>query len=762
MSTITFSKRSIEVNNQQYNAITRPIDVHQRIIASAGSGKTTTLTARIAYLIEQHNVQSNRIVLLTFSRNSANQMKKKLYDLIGDNQVWAGTFHGLSKHLLQTYSPTSIQSLYFIDELVSMGEKWLTTENGRKWVGRIRYIFVDEFQDINNIQMKMIQRMLRPGAKLIVVGDDCQNIYTWRGSNVQLILGLEKQLTNLMDDQLNINYRSSDSIIQVANAVMKHIPTLPWKHTMVSHLPKYKKPNVHFFYRVIDETNYIIRQILEIKQHEPTATISIMSRMNVDLYRFEEECILKNIHYRIFELEAAESIERNSVDLVTVHASKGLEWDYVFLIHMNDDVIPSSKKKEDIINERRLFYVAVTRARKVLTFSYTNDERNLTRFVREIPNTLLTYHGLAKYMLSTFELGKSHNKLRDVLKCLSTEDIQNLRDKHILDWFHTDKLIVSSLYPSDMYWKKPDWINNETLPDFQRFLNVWLKRHFAEKANIKYNDIASEKLIFTLRIYSEDFEFWCMYKEEIQYLVETYFGNVPKNSDLPSIDYKMLESWAIENNIIWAPKDIVNATTILGKIRGQLRPLRFHDFSIKEFTIGPSRFLVPIQWRGEVLESWRKLVNLKVHWSQCLVDIWKIGALSLVAEGRNVAMYRAPRIKQYLEDSEFQHFLQCVERYTSEWFESKHLNGISVLVKQEDGLEEYFDFRTKSTLYSIGGARFDSAELLSLAIGSTFCEESIDSVGIYIPLDGKIFTLKLPENMKELSNTILSIALSKS
>lgn len=759
--TLHFSKRSIEVNNQQYNAITRPIDVHQRIIASAGSGKTTTLTARIAYLIEKHNVQSNRIVLLTFSRNSANQMKKKLFDLIGHNQVWAGTFHGLAKHLLQTYSPTSIQSLYFIDELVSMGEKWLTTENGRKWVGRIRYIFVDEFQDINNIQMNMIQRMLRPGAKLIVVGDDCQNIYTWRGSNVQLILGLEKQLTNVIDDQLNINYRSSDSIIQVANAVMKHIPTLPWKHTMVAHLPKYKKPNVHFFYRVIDETNYIIRQILEIKQHEPTATISIMSRMNVDLYRFEEECILKNIPYRIFEIEAAESVEGNSIDLVTVHASKGLEWDYVFLIHMNDDIIPSSKKKEDIVNERRLFYVAVTRARKVLTFSYTNDERNLTRFVREIPNTLLTYHGLAKYMLSTFELGKSHNKLRDVLKCLTTEDIQNLRDKNMLNWFHTDKLIVSSLYPSDMYWKKPDWINNETLPDFQRFLNVWLKRHFAEKANIKYNDSASEKLIFTLRIYSEDFEFWCNYKEEIQYLVETYFGNLPKNSDLPNVDYKMLESWAIENNIIWAPKDIVNATTILGKIRGQLRPLRFHDFSIKEFTLGPSRFLVPIQWRGEVLESWRKLVNLKIHWSQCLVDIWRIGALSLVAEGRNVAMYRAPRIKQYLEDSEFQHFLQCVERYTSEWFESKHLNGVSVLVKQEDGLEEYFDFRTKSTLYSIGGARFDSAELLSLAIGSTFCEESIDSVGIFIPLDGKIFTLKLPENMKELANTILSIALSK-
>jgi len=243
---LKFSKKEIEVNEQQYKAITRPLDTHQRIIASAGSGKTTTLTARIAYLIEKHNVQSNRIVLLTFSRNSASQMKKKLFDLIGTNEVWAGTFHGLAKNLLQTYSPKTIQTLYFVDELISMGERWLATNDGRKWVAKIRYIFVDEFQDINNIQMKMIQRMLRPGAKLIVVGDDCQNIYTWRGSNVQLIINLEKSLKNLVDDQLHINYRSSDSIIQVANAVMKNIPTLPWKHTMVANSPKHKNQTYIF------------------------------------------------------------------------------------------------------------------------------------------------------------------------------------------------------------------------------------------------------------------------------------------------------------------------------------------------------------------------------------------------------------------------------------------------------------------------------------------------------------------------------------
>jgi DNA helicase-2/ATP-dependent DNA helicase PcrA len=430
-----FSKKTIHVNEEQKKAIMRPKDTHQRIIASAGSGKTTTITARIAYLIEHYKIESNRIVLLTFSKNSANQMKKKLYDLIGDNHVYAGTFHGLSKALLQKYSPQSIQTLYFIDELVSMGEQWLKTYDGRKWVGKIKYIFVDEFQDINNSQWNMILRMLWPGARLTVVGDDCQNIYTWRGSNVNFILNLDKHLKTLVDDQLHINYRSSDNIIQVANSIMKHIPTLPWKHTMISALPKNKKPEVHFFYRACDETSWIIKQIQKHLEENPNTTIAIMSRINVDLYRFEEECIQKNISYRLFDLthiDENEKMQKNSIDLVTIHSSKGLEWDIVYLVHMNDDIFPSSKKKEDIINERRLFYVAVTRAEHQLYISYTNDERNLSRFIREIPNTLLTYTGLAKYMLSEFELGKSRKRLVDILGCLTTDDLTRLRSEKYL------------------------------------------------------------------------------------------------------------------------------------------------------------------------------------------------------------------------------------------------------------------------------------------------------------------------------------------
>lgn len=759
---LKFSKKTIHVNTEQYNAITRPLDCNQRIIASAGSGKTTTLTSRIAYLIETCKVQSDRIVLLTFSRNAATTMKKKLYDMIGHNNVCAGTFHGLAKNLLQKYSPKSIQTLYFIDELVHMGEQWMRTENGRKWVGRIRYIFVDEFQDINAVQWKMIERMLHIGARLIVVGDDCQNIYTWRGSDVSFILDLNKKVKNLIDDQLFVNYRSSDSIIQVANSIIKHIPTLPWKKSMISHLPKHSTPNVHFFYRMIDETNFILKQVQKQLEKNPNASIAILSRTNVDLYRFEEECILRNIPYRLFDVGFEEHIElkETCIDLVTVHSSKGLEWDIVYIVHMNDDSFPSKKTPAHIINERRLFYVAVTRARYELTFSYTSNERNLSRFVREIPNTLLLYHGLAKYMLSEFELGKTRKKLSDILGCLSAEDIQHLREQGFLDWFNTNMLEVKSLYPIDLYWKKPTWITNETLPDFMRFLHVWLKRHFCSISQIEYRDPTAERMIFTLRIFAEDFEFWNNNKQTIKKLVSTFFGGIPKKQDIPNVDYKMIELFCNNNSLQWCPKDIVCATNILGKIRGQLRPLRFFDYSIHEFNIGPSRFVVPIQWRGEVLESWRRLVDYNVYWKDCLVDIWKIGALSLVAEGRNVAMYRSSRLKQYLEDKEFIEFLECVEKYTSIWLSEQKCISTSLCIENENNIQDIIDLQMEQCLLNIGTIRFDSSDLLRLAISSSFFDNDIQKVGIFIPLDGKLFSLKLPKNMRSLSKYILNLALS--
>ena len=248
---LAFPLKSITVNEEQARAIQRAPDIHQRIIAAAGSGKTTTLTARIAWLITKYKIKPETIVLMTFSRNAATQMLQRIEDLIGKTDIWSGTFHGLARNLLSKYGKEALATLYFVDELVGMGTKWLLSPRGRKWVEKLRYIFVDEFQDINEAQWEMIQAMLCPEARLIVVGDDAQNIYTWRGSNVDYILRLEKKLKHLVDDQLRINYRSSEAIIRCANSTMQYIPTLPWKKLMVgSGKRKGQPPEVRFFWRM--------------------------------------------------------------------------------------------------------------------------------------------------------------------------------------------------------------------------------------------------------------------------------------------------------------------------------------------------------------------------------------------------------------------------------------------------------------------------------------------------------------------------------
>ena len=117
---LRFPKRDIVLNPEQYKAVIRPSSVHQRILASAGSGKTTTLTARIAWLINRCEVPSERIVLITFSRNAASQMKQRLESLVGETEIWVGTFHGLARSLLQKHDPSNLQKLYFVDELIHM------------------------------------------------------------------------------------------------------------------------------------------------------------------------------------------------------------------------------------------------------------------------------------------------------------------------------------------------------------------------------------------------------------------------------------------------------------------------------------------------------------------------------------------------------------------------------------------------------------------------------------------------------------------
>lgn len=764
---LEFSKKTILVNEEQCQAIQRPMNCHQRIIASAGSGKTTTLTARIAYLIEHYGVKPEQIILMTFSRNAALQMKTRIENLIGSSKLWIGTFHGLSRNLLQQYSPNSLHTLYFVDELVGMGEKWLTTEKGRKWVSKLKYVVVDEFQDINSTQWRFLQRLLHPGAFLIIVGDDCQNIYTWRGSHVKYILELHKEIRGLVDDQLRRNYRSRESIIRAANSVMLRIPTLPWKGSMLPEKMGGEKPHVRFFYRASDETRWIVQDILEkiAKNEGGHQTMAVLSRTNVDLYRIEEEMIQRGLRCRLRDIGIDEESGEGGgpvIDLATLHASKGLEWDCVYMIHCNDDAFPSSKSADQVVCERRLFYVGITRAREKLYLSYIRDERDLCRFIREIPYDFMTYHGLAKYCLSTIDIDEGKKRLRDLLNCLDGDDIQALRDEGILSWFTRDRLRSVPLFPPGFLWKLPSWASGELSADFQRFLRIWTLRQISFLSNIPYRNLEAENLLFTLRIFTEDKEFWSQWPAELEECIFHFFDNEEAAKTPPPIDYGMIEAWAARKNLPWEPRDLIRATSIVAKIRGQLRPLRFDDYRLREFRIAPTRYVVPTEWRADVLRSWRKLVNPNMNWRDCLVDIWKIGALSLVAEGRNAALYRSTSMFANLEDEEFHEYLYCLEEALSHWVSKYNPVGMSVQYTFEDQLQENIDLQTDTCFWKIGSTEKDTLntqDLLYLAMVSWFADiNETTTIGVMMPLEGRTYILQLPEDWNTKAPLILKMA----
>lgn len=770
----SFPYHTLHLNDEQSQAVLRDPSVHQRIIASAGSGKTTTLTARIAWLISHYNVKPDSIVLMTFSRNAAQQMIQRIEQLIGPTKIWAGTFHGLARNLLNTYDTTSLGALYFVDELIGMGTSWLIKPKGRAWVGKLRYIVVDEFQDINAAQWKMVERMLHPGARLLVVGDDAQNIYTWRGSDVKFILELDKKVPGLVDDQLRINYRSSESIISAANAVMKCIPTLPWKKSMLGSGRNIgKKPDIHFFWRMSDETRWIIQTIQSIRSQHPRLTFAILSRTNLDLYRCEEECLSAQVSYRLRDCgkEDEGSLQEEScVDLVTLHASKGLEWDIVFVLHCNDDVFPSSKKKEDIICERRLFYVAVTRARKHLFLSYNRNERDLSRFIREVPSRFFQYHGLARYCLSEAELQEGIPTLDGLISSLDGNDFTYFRELGLLDWLDLKQIKETNMFPPGELWTLPRWASKPDLAkDFLRFIRSFVKRSISKCSSDKlYRDPVAERLLFTLRIFSEDRAFWETWRDELMTLILIKFGGDEAAKVPPPIDYAMMMEWCSGMGLDWTPQQILAATSLVAKIRGQLRPLRFEQYDLNEFTIAPCRFSVPTELRGEILRSWRQVTQLNIPSLSILPHLWRISTLQQVAEGRNAPLYRVNTMSQYLNDSELDEYLQTLEASLETWMVGTEEWQVGVEVQSEWAQPETIDMVGGGVFWRLGGdekERISSMKLLHLAITAGFAQKQgipVHSIGMMYPLEGRCLTVRLPTGWSSSIDVILQRCLHAS
>lgn len=407
------------------------------------------------------------------------------------------------------------------------------------WQRKFRYILIDEFQDINQVQYDVIRMLAAPENNLFIVGDDDQSIYRFRGARPDIMLGFKKDYPDTKEILLDVNYRSTKAIVNGAARVIRHNVNRYPKQIITTneqgetvHIQEVRHP--------IEESKYVVSRIQEAKKRGiPSSEIAVLFRTNVEAralaetfmeynmpFRMKERMpnlyehfiaqdlitylkmalgdrsrksflaimnrpnryigrdsvegttisfeslrkfycdkdwmldridqlevdfrILKNMapygaiqyirkhigydeflkEYAAFRKinmedlkevlreieerakafrtieewfthieEYSEELKRQSqqketdpeaITFMTMHGSKGLEFDLVFIIGANETITPYKKAetKEEVEEERRMFYVAMTRARKKLIISYTKERNGKSmaqsRFVGEL------------------------------------------------------------------------------------------------------------------------------------------------------------------------------------------------------------------------------------------------------------------------------------------------------------------------------------------------------------------------------------------
>ena len=168
-----------------------------------------------------------------------------------------------------------------------------------KWQERFRYIMVDEYQDTNNVQFEIVRMLADKYRNLCVVGDDDQSIYKFRGANIENILSFERTFPGAKVIKLEQNYRSTRSILNAANQVIRNNKGRKekelWTENEEGELPVYRE-----YETAAQEADRIIRQAAEAAAGgRSLKSQAILYRTNAQSRLLEEKCIERNIPYII-------------------------------------------------------------------------------------------------------------------------------------------------------------------------------------------------------------------------------------------------------------------------------------------------------------------------------------------------------------------------------------------------------------------------------------------------------------------------------
>ena len=370
----------INLNSEQNKAV-RQINGPVLILAGAGSGKTATMTHRIAYMVEQ-GVDPHSILAVTFTNKAANEMRSRIERLVGETRgMWVMTFHAMCLRILRysceslgykagftvydetdkktlikrvikeleiddkTTSPALLtaviskckereetpddflaysaglprdKAIYHVykqyqaelmknnamdfDDLLWNAVKLLEQEKSilNYYSNRFKYIMVDEYQDTNHLQYKLVSMLASGHGNICVVGDDDQCIYEWRGADIRNILDFENDFGNAFTVRLEQNYRSDGNILKLANSVIKNNKERKQKALWTDRADGEK-----ITYRRFDdekqEAYWIGSEIERLRDEEgyDYKDFAVLYRKNAQSRSFEEKFSFRGLPYRV-------------------------------------------------------------------------------------------------------------------------------------------------------------------------------------------------------------------------------------------------------------------------------------------------------------------------------------------------------------------------------------------------------------------------------------------------------------------------------
>ncbi len=226
-------------NDHQIEVVTAPLEGNMLVLAGPGSGKTRVVVHRCAFLLRVQRVRPEEVLILCFNHNAAVELRKRLGDLIGMDArgVTALTYHGLAMRITGTSFAERAEcdqdgEIKF-DEILQDAVRLIRgdveipgiepDQVRERLLAGYRYLLVDEYQDIDEVQYELVSaiagRTEQDGEnrlRILAVGDDDQNIYTWRGADVSFLRRFEEDYQARRFRLLH-NYRSSKNIIEVSN-----------------------------------------------------------------------------------------------------------------------------------------------------------------------------------------------------------------------------------------------------------------------------------------------------------------------------------------------------------------------------------------------------------------------------------------------------------------------------------------------------------------------------------------------------------------